>query len=458
MKLELMRMKDNKEFHGEETDLIQAIKACEQAIVVLGEPHPELAQVRAAARGLKGMKLELISQLLKGEQFSAVKAFMQESENSNSFLSESIPGMQSYAPQSGQILGILKQLKEDMEGDLKDARGVEAKSKSEFDGLKAAQEEEMAAAKKQLDQAEQELAEIGEKHAVAMEELADTEEQLAKDKTFLENLEKRCAEEDKEYEMRMKGRMEEIMAVTDTIKFLNSDEAFEMFDKTVNTAFLEKGAWSNAVQLKQHEQALRAQAVAVLTKLAGHEMSPQLALAMTSVKLDAFTKVKELIDKMVAELKQQQADEIAQRDWCIAELDKTNLTMEAKYDLQANLMAKIEDLNTTIATLTKDIEMKTDEIAEMQTQMKRASEDREGSNADYQQTVMDQRITQTILQKALDRMKMVYALMQQKAGAKQPGAPHIQTSGTDTEPGSGPARFTKYEKNAGGKRVVAMIS
>merc|ERR1719454_539345 len=47
-KASAMRMKDNKEFHGEETDLIQAIKACEQAIVVLGEHHPELAQVRAA--------------------------------------------------------------------------------------------------------------------------------------------------------------------------------------------------------------------------------------------------------------------------------------------------------------------------------------------------------------------------------------------------------------------------
>merc|ERR1719465_76683 len=40
---------------------------------------------------------------------------------------------------------------------------------------------------------------------------------------------------------------------------------------------------------------------------------------------------------------------------------------------------------------------------------------------------------------------------------QQPGAPHIQTSGTDTDPGSGPARFTKYEKNAGGSKVVAMI-
>merc|ERR1719482_1180741 len=91
--------------------------------------------------------------------------------------------------------------------------------------------------------------------------------------------------------------------------------------------------------------------------------------------------------------------------------------------------------------------------------MKRASEDREAANADYQQTVMDQRITQAILQKALDRMKQVYALLQKKAQLhhKQPGAPHIQTSATDTDPGSGPARFTKYEKNAGGGKVVAMI-
>merc|ERR1719440_637714 len=101
--------------------------------------------------------------------------------------------------------------------------------------------------------------------------------------------------------------------------------------------------------------------------------------------------------------------------------------------------------------MTKDMETKKNEISDMQTEMKRASEDREAENADYQQAVSDQRITQMILDKALQRMKQVYAMMQ------QPGAPHIQTSGTDTDPGSGPARFKKYEKNAGGSKVVAMI-
>merc|ERR1719230_842799 len=57
-----------------------------------------------------------------------------------------------------------------------------------------------------------------------------------------------------------------------------------------------------------------------------------------------------------------------------------------------------------------------------------------------------------ILTKALDRMKEVYAFMQ-----RQPGAPHIQTSGTHTDPGNGPAKFKKYEENAGGGRVVKML-
>merc|ERR1712139_563002 len=53
--------------------------------------------------------------------------------------------------------------------------------------------------------------------------------------------------------------------------------------------------------------------------------------------------------------------------------------------------------------------------------------------------------------KALERMKEVYAF------AQQPGATHTQTSATRTDPGNAPAKFTKYEQNAGGKRVVAMI-
>merc|ERR1712238_75738 len=62
----------------------------------------------------------------------------------------------------------------------------------------------------------------------------------------------------------------------------------------------------------------------------------------------------------------------------------------------------------------------------------------------------DQRVTQMILDKALDRMKQVYFL-------QGPGAPHTQTSATKTDPGNGPAKFKKYNENAGGKKILLML-
>merc|ERR1719311_1319024 len=87
------------------------------------------------------------------------------------------------------------------------------------------------------------------------------------------------------------------------------------------------------------------------------------------------------------------------------------------------------------------------EIAEMQTQLKRAGEDREKENADFQATVSDQRASQQILNKALDVLKAVYAkkeFFQLKAKQEPAGPPP-------------PPGFKKYEKSGGAGGVMGMI-
>merc|ERR1719353_2058287 len=133
---------------------------------------------------------------------------------------------------------------------------------------------------------------------------------------------------------------------------------------------------------------------------------------------------------------------------------ETRRQTTAAYDKKDSLEAQIADLKKTIEKLSKDIDASTKAVAEMKNQMKRASETREAENADFQVTVNDHRVMSMILTKALDRMKQVYALLQQQ----KPGAPHIQTSGTHTDPGNGPAKFKdNASNNAGGGRVVAML-
>merc|ERR1719409_1127630 len=47
-----LRFKENKAFHGSETDLLEAVDAAKNAIIVLGKHHPELAQLRSVAHRL----------------------------------------------------------------------------------------------------------------------------------------------------------------------------------------------------------------------------------------------------------------------------------------------------------------------------------------------------------------------------------------------------------------------
>merc|ERR1719504_634840 len=169
-----------------------------------------------------------------------LRSFLHNAESATSFLA--IPGMQSYAPQSGQILGILGQMKEDFEVNLSEAQKTEAKAKAEYDTLKAAKEDELATGKKLIVSIDASIAETQENFAAEAKQLEDTQEQLAMDTEFLKNLKSKCATMDADYDKRVKDRLTEIDAVSDTIKILNSDESFEAFDKAA--MFLQTDATS----------------------------------------------------------------------------------------------------------------------------------------------------------------------------------------------------------------------
>merc|ERR1719188_2514791 len=64
-------------------------------------------------------------------------------------------------------------------------------------------------------------------------DLSETEAALLEDKKFLADLEKSCATKKAEWEERSKTRAEELLALADTIKILNDDDALELFKKTL---------------------------------------------------------------------------------------------------------------------------------------------------------------------------------------------------------------------------------
>merc|ERR1719160_249516 len=139
---------------------------------------------------------------------------------------------------------------------------------------------------------------------------------------------------------------------------------------------------------------------------------------------------------MVKELAEQKKAEIKQKDFCVEKLNENELQTEKQVRKKSDTESKIAGLETTVSELTESLDTLKKEIAEMNIQIKRAGEDRELVNRDFQATVADQRETQKLLQKAITVLKAVYiktkantaaALGQQSAevefGAAQPNNP-----------------------------------
>jgi predicted RNase H-like nuclease (RuvC/YqgF family) len=169
----------------------------------------------------------------------------------------------------------------------------------------------------------------------------------------------------------------------------------------------------------------------------------QLSSLAVMVQLDGFTKVKEIMDKMVVELKKEQEEEVKFKAYCTKEFDETEKATYAKTEEKEDLEATIEELKAKIKKLAEEIADAKAQIADTQTEIKKASQNREQENAEFQSTVADQRATQEILKKALVRLQDFY-----KKGAAALLQKNQQTP---------PVQFNKYKSNAGASPVMGMI-
>merc|ERR1719197_2345331 len=173
-------------------------------------------------------------------------AFLQGSQNDE------------YAPSSGQITGILKTMSDEMTKSHADAKAAEEAAIAAFNELVAAKTKEINALSAAIESKMSRSGELAVEIVQMKNDLGDTEEALIEDKAFLKDLEKNCKTKSDEWETIVKTRNEELLALADTIKVLNDDEALELFKKTL------PGASASFVELKVSSSTMRARALAAI--------------------------------------------------------------------------------------------------------------------------------------------------------------------------------------------------
>jgi len=428
-----LRERQLADFTDEEKDLLQSIGALKSALVVLSKHHSSAAVL------LDTTILNTISGVMK-KHHSLLQGKITPHQRREIFALALVQAP-SYTPASGEIFGILNQMKETFESNLAATQKEALGDQKQYEDLKSAKEDEVSAITSSIEEKKVTLAGADEKNAQAKEDLTDTQNGLTADETFLIDLKKRCSNMDAEWETRQRMRQEEQTAIAKAISILASDEAHDNFSKTFNPSFLQRGA--------QVSSQRRSAAVRVLSKIAAETKSSNLAALVAVAQLDAFVEVKAAIDRMVGELQEAKVADIKHKDSCISQLNENQRFTEQSEREQSDLQANIDALTAAIGEVTAQVETLKSEITEMHTQMKRAGEDREIENKDFQQTVNDQRETQKLLNKALSVLKGVYA---KKGSFLQDVRVHVGRQGPPP-----PEGFGEYKKAGGAGGVLGLL-
>jgi len=317
-----------------------------------------------------------------------------------SFLTEGQGTSTEYAPQSGEIIGIMKQMLDTMMADLADATKAEEEAIKLYKELMAAKTKEVEAATKAIETKLARIAELGVEIVNAKEDVEDTVEALEEDKKFLADLEKNCAAKTKDWEYRSKMRAEEILALAETIKILNDDDALELFKKTLpSPSFLQTRVSMSQVR----GEALRA--------LASHDRKdPRLdfiALALRGKKV-SFAKVIGMIDEMIVLLGKEQATDDEKKEYCEAELDIAEDKLKELEHTLKNLEKDIADGEATVATLTEEIAALVQGIKDLDKDVAEATQQRKEENEEYTETMAADTAAEELLQLAKNRLNKFY--------------------------------------------------
>merc|ERR1719218_553122 len=289
-----------------------------------------------------------------------------------------------------------------MDAGLKKATEDEQAAIKDFNGLVAAKTKEINALTKSIEKKIAQIGELGVKLVTEKEDLDDTTKSLIEDEAFLKDLEKNCKTKEDEWATRQKLRAEELLAIADTIKLLNDDDALELFKKTLPTPSL--------LQLKSNSRATKQRALAVLQQSLQGKPDFRLnliALALKGKKV-SFDKVLKMIDDMVSLLGQEQRDDDDKKEYCEKLIDKTEDDLKQLELTVSDLGKAIADYKEQVATLTEEIAALEDGIKALDKQVAEATEERKEEHQENVETLTNNNAAKELIGIAKNRMNKFY--------------------------------------------------
>jgi hypothetical protein len=380
-----MREKEAATFAGVKAEQETNIAAMSKAVAAIEKGGGSAFLQTDAAQQLRNVAAS--AQALSGDARQEVLAFLDQSDGSEA---------------SGEILGVLKQLGDEMTKDLKDATAVEDKAIADYNGLVAAKNAEVATLTSAI---EDKITRIGETGLLIEDTKADakdTAEKLQEDKEFLATLKSDCAKKETEWAAVCKERQAELLALADTITMLNSDDALELFKKTLPSA-------ASFMQVSVKASTVKARALAMIRAAGKHGVHLDLiSLALHGKTSGDFTKVIGMIDEMVSVLGSEQKDDDEKKEYCNSEIDETEDKIKGHEQEISDSKAAVADAKETIATVEKEIAALAAGLVALDASVDTATEQRKKENAAFKELRASNTAAMDLIEMAKKRLNKFY--------------------------------------------------
>lgn len=425
-----LREKAGQNFLGEEQDMKNAIGQMDQAIDMLSEMGSDKAAADASLASLKGSvkkrsgKLHALitktKAVLKAASARLPSKLLRMVDN---FLQAPFTG--DYKSQSGEIIGILQNMRDTFKANLASSRSSESVSAEAHAKVIKAKEDEHANMMELSKMKQKKLAANDETLGAKKTAKSEAEASKEDDEEFLFKLQKTCKEKKDAFENRKMVRANEDAAISQATAVLNSDVAFETFGKTAagHESFMQLPGKGISSDLQHEAQELK---------------SIKLAKVAASLKRGSpYSKVVSELDEMIELIHKEEAADTDQKNWCVEERSRSKEELSVKKTDKDGLessMTELEDTINNVDTGLKTlIKAETAKLAENKKAQADEVEDRGLENVAYQSNIKNLVNSQKLLEKSTKILKEFYDSKKQALIAQKKGKVSKQTVANVTQ-------------------------
>jgi len=314
---------------------------------------------------------------------SVFAAFMQQNGAASG---NGAPSVDAYESQGGGVIEMMEGLLKKFEDELSSVVDEESNKAHSYDMVKLHLSDTIKKSKSDRAEKAAVKASTAAASAKAKGELEDTKNGLAEDKKYVADTNAEYEAKTETYKKNQQVRAEELEAVGKAIEIMSSKAASGGYKEHINLVQTPQAA--SLLQLSSRRE-LRAQVSSFLKSRAATLSSSELSRVAQEVGASPFAKVIDMIEELLAKLKQEAQEEAQHKEWCDKQLKDNKIKREKKTASFERLSAEVDRYDGEIKSMGDSIASLIQEQSDLSTAMKEATSQREAEHAENTQTIAD---------------------------------------------------------------------